>query len=927
MTRKESMSWLGIAVAVTLTACSTQRTAQTVSRPVPTLADLGHVPVLEGRERDKRLANDPRHVAIGEYRVLSTLPQAEPLRAEALRRAADLTLDDIQPDIQPAIELYRKRLQLYPDRPDNDEVLYQLAHALDQAGRNDEAAQTLRILLQRHPQSRHRLEAWFRLGEHDFVRGKYARAQRAYERITGQGRKSSFYLRALYKQGWCQLRLGDSEAAVISFLRLLDQTTVEGANRIEGLDPGRKELVTDTLRGLFLATTTTGHDDYTLELVEKRPDHAWIIERLGHYYLEKGRFQDAARTYRHFLERHPWSPASPRFASRLIEAYRAGGFSTLLRQARLDYIERFAPGGAYWKHQNPADHEDVAGKVRDYLMTEAKRWHALSRKQQENSARKNASKRAMAAYRRYLDGYPDDPSAFEAGYLLAGLLMEQKLYAEAAAAYEDIAYDMASAKGNPGRPDAGYRALLAYQALRRPRPDDRESGRHHLDSALRFIQSFPDHPDLDQVLLATAELAYQLGDRDDAIEQSRRLLAHATDLKPAQRLSALALLGQSYFDTERYEDAAKAFREALNVDHLEQKDHSDLLARLAASYYRMGQRAREEGRTEAAVDYFRQAASPGVKTVSPVASFDLAAILIERKEWPEAIATLENHLDSFPDDERVPEVLRRLAHAYEKNGDHGQAGKAYRRMAQISTNDEIGRQALWQAAEMFALANDIEAENRAWKKYIKQYPEPREDRLDAMNRLAEHYARRHDRRRYYWLKRLAGSIDPEDGKATVHMRELAGRASLGMVDEVCAQYTRLRIVRPLKKSLRIKQRKMRECIRGYEKAASYSIADISAEASYRIAEIQRDLATAILESERPANLDREALEEYAILLEDLAYPFEQMAVSIHELNLARLARGIDNEWIWRSLDALRELLPQRYAKLERGEVFHVQAEN
>ena len=43
----------------------------------------------------------------------------------------------------------------------------------------------------------------------------------------------------------------------------------------------------------------------------------------------------------------------------------------------------------------------------------------------------------------------------------------------------------------------------------------------------------------------------------------------------------------------------------------------------------------------------------------------------------------------------------------------------------------------------------------------------------------------------------------------------------------------------------------------------------------------QQLAKDVLNSERPENLDDIALEEYEILMEEIAYPFEEKAIEIH----------------------------------------------
>jgi len=73
-----------------------------------------------------------------------------------------------------------------------------------------------------------------------------------------------------------------------------------------------------------------------------------------------------------------------------------------------------------------------------------------------------------------------------------------------------------------------------------------------------------------------------------------------------------------------------------------------------------------------------------------------------------------------------------------------------------------------------------------------------------------------------------------------------------------------------------------------------------------------------MESERPPGLAGEALEQYDILLEEQAYPFEEQAIALHETNIARMDNGLYDSWIEKSLQQLARLVPAQYAKLERS---------
>ena len=90
-------------------------------------------------------------------------------------------------------------------------------------------------------------------------------------------------------------------------------------------------------------------------------------------------------------------------------------------------------------------------------------------------------------------------------------------------------------------------------------------------------------------------------------------------------------------------------------------------------------------------------------------------------------------------------------------------------------------------------------------------------------------------------------------------------------------------------------------------------------ATYEIAELYNGLSRDLFDSERPPELTAAELAQYDILLEEQAFPFEEEAIDVHEVNAQRTADGVYDEWIRASLAALADLLPVRYAKTEIGE--------
>jgi len=84
-----------------------------------------------------------------------------------------------------------------------------------------------------------------------------------------------------------------------------------------------------------------------------------------------------------------------------------------------------------------------------------------------------------------------------------------------------------------------------------------------------------------------------------------------------------------------------------------------------------------------------------------------------------------------------------------------------------------------------------------------------------------------------------------------------------------------------------------------------------------MADLYRDFGRALLESERPRGLSPDELEQYDLLLEEQAFPFEEKAIAIHERNARLAAEGTYDEWVRASYAELARLKPGRYARTER----------
>jgi TolA-binding protein len=888
---------------------------------------------------DKRAQiNGSEGKAMESYRLFLDLASADPLlRAEAMRRLADLELetadiDELQQNIEglgdqatASVELYRQLLAAYPNYAKNDLVLYQLARAYEANGDADQALATLDRLVGEYPNAPYYDEAQFRRGEILFISRRYAEAERAYRQVLKTGAKSAFYEQALYKHGWTLFKELQYEQSLESFFGLLDRKLDP---RSEDVDPalvyssmGRadQELVSDTLRVLSISFSyLEGADSISAYFKAHGPrPYAYVVyTNLGDLYLDKQRYQDAAAAYRAFVDLDPYNAKAPLLQAEVIEAYKQGGFPALVLEGKQDFVERYGPASPYWQRYTYADQPEAVAHLKANLNDLAAYHHAEAQKDHD------VTEFATAArwYRTYLESFPDDENAAATNFLLAEVLFESGNYRDAALQYERTAYGYPYHERSA---EAGYAALLAY-GREEPSLQGAERDAWHrqsIESALRFAATYPEHEQAPAVQTDAAEKLYAMNDFARAREAARQVVERTPAVDDKLQRTAWTVIAHSEFDQGDFSDAETAYGKLIAFIPPDDPAHAEIVDRVASSIYKQGEQARTAGDLEAAVQHFLRVgrAAPS-STIRATAQYDAAAALIQLEQWSRAATVLEDFRGRFPDSELAGDVGAKLAVAYLQSGESTRAAGEFERIADSGGSPDIQKEALWQAAELYAGAGNGSAAAAAYSRYVERYPSPAAEAIEARQHLVELSADDYSVR-MKWLREIVSADAAAGAERTDRTRYLAAKAQLTLAEPTRDAFLAVRLVAPLDKSLKLKQERMQEALAAFGKAADYGIAEVTTASTYETAELYHALSRDLFASERPKDLSAEELEQYDILLEEQAFPFEEEAIKIHELNAARTADGTYDEWVKKSMQELAELVPVRYAKDEIGETF------
>lgn len=900
-----------------------------------TIGSLRKAPAIERRTE----VADGSVLAREQYERFLALDDAPGvMRAESLRRLADLYLAaaeeaDVasgapasEAAFRKAIALYRQYLGEFPESAGMDKVLYSLSRAEEAAGDADASLQVLDQLIASHPQSEVLAEAQFRRGERLFLLRDYPAAEQAYAAVVAAGADGAFYEQALYKQGWALFKLGSLDECLEPFLGVLERRLAHVDERsdlepLQGLGRAERELVEDTLRAMSLSVSQQGGMADIDALLERHPGLAFadvLYAGLGGLYLGQERWGDAAEAYRHFVLRFPTHPRAPQLQMQAIAAWAAGSFPGRVLEAKAEYVELYGLDSAYWAGVEPASRPGVLAGLKTSLADLASHDHQQA--QQLRSAA--AYQKAAGWYRRYLAYFPDDPESAQRNFLLAELLFEGGEFAEATREYRRTAYGYG---GHPQAAEAGYAGLLAARAQEKTLDGEPREAWHRqlIEEDLKFATSFPAHPQAAAVQTAAAEDLFQRGELERALAVASEVVTRMPPAEPALERVAWTVRAHSQFELGQHAEAEHSYLHLRGMGG-DAAALAQVEERIAASVYRQAETARQSGDHAAAVaDFLRVGVAAPAASIRADALYDAAALLVADRQWGQAVDVLRRYRDEFPDHRFHAEVVQQLAVALEADGRKLEAAREFEVIAGMDGLDaQIHREALWRAAALHRQAGEAAGEQRVLEQAVQRFAEPLPEAQEARQRLAGLAAAAGDadgHRR--WLRAIVEADAGAGAARTERSRWLAATASLELAAPLRDAFLELRLVVPLANSLKLKQQRLEQALAAYAKAADYAVAEVTTAATFETAELYFALGRALLDAEQPAGLDADEREEYVLLLEEQAFPFEEKASELHQLNAERAADGRYDEWVQRSFARLEMLNPARFARRERSEAY------
>ncbi|RYY03862.1 MAG: tetratricopeptide repeat protein [Gammaproteobacteria bacterium] len=815
-----------------------------------------------------------------------------------------------------------------------DQLRYKLAKALSMDSRGDEAASALDQLAKTAPASTYMGETQFRRAEKAFADGDYLAAEKHYQSVA-EDKNNPLQQNALYMQGWAEFKRADYDSALQSFAKVTDQLLVSAkkpdqlAGAVERLSGAQKNMMEDTFHVMSLSFSYLEGAQSIIDLQKEMGDRVYehlLYENLGQLYLDKKRFSDSAETYKSFVEHNPLSDYAPEFSIKMISVYEQGNFPSLILPAKQEYIQRYGISSTYWTQRNGLVGVNALNYLHKSLQELAEFEHAQAQELAvTNKTESRASfSRAANWYREFVATFPKDPKNSEMTFLLAESLSESGDYPQAINAYEQVAYQYQDKEHGA---DAGYSIVLLANELATGQllAETQKAAwqERKTNYALKFAQGYPADPRAAAVLTQAAQELLNQKRFAEAATVAEEIINLKPPAEPKLQFTAWLVLGHSNFDDKNYAGAEKAYWQVLtllpaNAQTPGAPTAQQMRDRIAASIYQQAQSDLSLGQKDQAIAKLLRISDVAPDSdIAIKGRYDAGVYLIEQQKWSEAEQVYLSFRQQYPKHELTASIPAKLVLIYQNQSKWALAASELSIMERSSNDPNVKRQSLAMGAELYEKSGNKTLAIEQYQRYANEYPRPVAEAMEAELHLAQLYGELKDNsKRQYWLQRMIDANASAGAQANDRTKYLAASAANEIADAPYKEFASTPLTLPLKQSLKVKRAALDKALKAQEVVLAYGVAEFTTQASYRIGDIYAQLSRDLMKSERPKDLDALALEQYDLLLEEQATPFEEKAIQIHQANAQRTTKGIYDQWVKQSFEALATLLPARYKKSE-----------
>ncbi|MFQ5572153.1 MAG: tetratricopeptide repeat protein, partial [Rhodothermales bacterium] len=414
---------------------------------------------------------------------------------------------------------------------------------------------------------------------------------------------------------------------------------------------------------------------------------------LGWTYFKRGRYEDAARELRIFLDtyRDESSAYVTDARLRLADSYYAlkrYGEAIRIYQREADDGEDYALYQIGQAFNNAGNSSEAIAAFRR-LLQENPESHWREEAQYTLGAiyfQNQDYEQAIAQFESLIDQFPRDPLAAKAQYSIGDALFNDGRLADAVEAYTKV---LDRYSNSPFVSDAASGIQYALTGL-----EDNEAADTFIED---FVARHPNSPIVAELRFRQAEVNYQSGRTDEALVGFQAFLRTHGD--SPLRGDAYYYLGMLYAEREQAAEAESALAQVLSLTV--RSAHRPDAARALGRLFLDQERYRE------ALDMYRQLEQmqPDDSLLAAEARYGQSQALLGLGRPEEAERLLRDTADGSGDSSESIHALLGLARIYDQDGRTGEAALLYRQVVDRS-REEPGAEALYHLGDMLLRVGD-----------------------------------------------------------------------------------------------------------------------------------------------------------------------------------------------------------------------------
>jgi TolA-binding protein len=522
-----------------------------------------------------------------------------------------------------------------------------------------------------------------------------------------------------------------------------------------------------------------------------------------------------------------------------------------------------------------------------------------------------------------LDGWPSHEEAATFHYYSG----------EAAAALSDPALAVkhfeaaAAAEGAPFATDAAWHAVAARDAwYESTDPKDERLGRALVTAIDTFAGAYPGEARLPDLRWRRATVSLAHGWRDEAATAFARF----AEMHPGdpRTLTAVRLRAQTLYELERFDEASAAYDAAAVFARASGADSLAAELEPLVPHCRFLHGERLSGEKAAVV--FEEVAARWPDWEHADRALYRSGLAWEGDGQPaDAVRAWTALADRHPESEYARDALLRIAETWEKDDRPALAAAAFRRFSETFPDDQDAGSALLRAADLLIVAGDVAQGEAVQDSYLARWPadvhaafailESRAGRElaalapeEPISRALGKDPRTANLRRYLDLAAKHDSLASRTILAEVRFRH---------GEEARTRLEQARLTQPLEPAVATKKKLLEGALSEYRACSEYAAAPWNQAAVFRIGECLVEFGDALMESDRPADLEGDDLAAYEQVLEERSWDFWDRGEETWAGLVRRAAEGgAEGDWVERAESELWPRIARRFA--HRPEVEH-----